>query len=220
MLRKLIITPYFGQFPEWMDLFMADYSRYLKPNGYDWILDTDLKSFKDRVNYYLEIEYPGERGNPKVWDYRCALGLLYERELKGYDYWGHMDFDMVFGDVTKFLPDSSLKMVDVFSGHNTYVCGCFSLYKNIAEVNNLFKKDPNRIDNMTNPVANGWVEQSFSRTLEASSLRYAYTFWQGNPYTPDPVLKRENKSLLQLMSTGQWEEVMFFHFRHSKQWPL
>ena len=65
----------------------------------------------------------------------------------------------------------------------------------------------------------GWVEEEFSRTLEQSGLKYAYTFEQGNPWTKTPVLKKEGKSLFQEIE-GAWKEVAFFHFRHSKKWPL
>jgi len=132
-LKKLILTPYFGRFPEWMGKFEA-------PTGYDWLLDTDLHSFKNRVRKKLGMEYPAVYGIPKVWDYRCALGLLYEEELNGYDFWATMDFDMVFGRVNEFFHDEVLSTLDLWSNHDTYVCGCWTLYRNCERVNNLFKE--------------------------------------------------------------------------------
>lgn len=211
-LKKLILTPYFGPFPEWMASFEP-------PVGYDWLLDTDLEAFKKRVKEKLGIEYPGVYGSGKVWDYRCALGLLYEKEIRGYDYWGHCDFDMVFGDMNNFYPDSLITDYDLISGHNTYVNGCFSLYRNCKEINKLFFSCPNWVSNMTDEKASGWVEEEYSRQLEKSGLKYIYTFFQGNPWNKKPLLIKNGDSLFQDIN-GTWKEVAFFHFRHSKKWPL
>lgn len=208
MLKKIGITPYFGEFPEWM-------SKFNPPDGYAWLLDTDLAKFRKRVKEKLGIEYPGIYGNPKVWDYRCALGLLYEEEIKKFDYWAHWDFDMVFGDVNKWFPDDELKLLDVWSNHDTYVNGCFSLYRNVDRVNNLFKKCPEWKTIMQDEVPTGWVEQEYSRCLETSGLSYRYSFFQGWPYTSTPNLKKVNGKLYQ---DGQ--EIAMFHFRRSKKWPL
>jgi hypothetical protein len=219
-LRKFIITPYFGQFPPWMDLFIADFAKTMKPLGYDWILDTDLPDFRRRVKETLGIDYPGVRGTSNVWDYRGSFGELYSEELDGYEYWGIMDFDVVFGRVNKFLPDDRLSELDVWSSHNEYVCGCFSLFKNSPEVNSLFRQCPEWKDKMTDPNPSGWVEMEYSRELERSGLKYDYTFHQGYPWTKEPVLKKEGDKLFQMMEISDWREIMFFHFRHSKKWPL
>lgn len=199
--------PYFGELPEWYDKFEV-------PKGYDLLLDTDIEGFKKRVWEKLGIEYSGIPGTGKVWDYRCALGKLYEEEIKGYDFWGHTDFDVVFGDVDKWITDEFLSELDVHSNHSTYVCGCWSLYRNIPEVNELFMKEDWK-KFMSEPEPNGWVEKEFSRLVEGSGLRYKYTFFQGNPWTDTPNLEKKDGKLYQ---DGQ--EIMMFHFRRSKKWPL
>lgn len=203
-----MITPYFGDFPEWMDKFEA-------PQGYAWLLDTNLEKFKVRVKEKLGIDYPGEYGNPKVWDYRCALGLLYEEEIKGFEYWGHMDFDVVFGDVDKFFPDEEISKLDVWSNHHSYVNGFFSLYRNCPEVNELFTRFIVWEKMLGDPNALGWVEVEYSRLLELSGLRYRYSFYQGWPYTTTPNLQKVGGKLYQ-----DGEEIAMFHFRRSKRWPL
>lgn len=207
-----MITPFFGDLPEWFDKFES-------PKGYQWILDTDFEGFKERVKSKLGIEYPGLPGTGKVWDYRCALGLLYEEEISGFDYWGHMDMDCVWGEVDKFIPDSELSNLEIYSSHHEYVCGCFSLYRNHTIVNELFKTVPDWKSYMDQPEPNGWVEQAYSRALEQSGLRYAYTFNQGNPWDKEPILRKEGDRLYQQINFN-WQEIMFFHFRHSKRWPL
>jgi len=203
-----MITPFFGSLPEWKD-------KYVAPDGYTWLFDSNLEGFKKRVWDKLGIVCPIEPNTGKLWDYRPALGLLYADEIKDFEFWGHTDFDCVYGDVGKWVTDEFLSNLDVHSNHNSYVNGCWSLYRNTDEVNNLFRRFPDWKEAMIHPEPNGWVEREYSRTLEKSGLRYAYTFWQGNPYTQTPNLKKVDNKLYQ-----DGEEIMMFHFRRSKKYPL
>ena len=206
-LKKIFIVPYFGELPEW-------YDKYKPPKGYDLLLDQNIEGFKKRVKEKLGIDYPGTPGMGKVWDYRSALGYLYADEIKGYDFWGHTDFDCVYGDVDKWITDEFLDKLDVHSNHNTYVMGAWALYRNCPEVNMLFLRG-DWFNHMTSRDITGWVENDFSRLLERSGLRYLYTFWQGNPYTSEPKLSKIDGKLYQ-----DGEEIMMFHFRRNKVWPL
>ncbi len=207
--KKIFIMPYFGTLPHWYDQFRL-------PKGYDMLLDRDLEGFKARVKRVLNIDYPGLPNTGKVWDYRPALGLLYAEEIKNYDFWGHTDFDVVFGDVDKWVSDKFLENLAVHSNHHSYVNGCWSLYRNMPAINRLFRDYPFWGDKMIHPEPNGWVEQEFSQTLETSGLKYKYTFWQGWPYTLTPNLHKDAAD--KLYQDG--EEIMMFHFRRSKKWPL
>ncbi len=218
-LKKIILTPYFGAFPEWMDKFQP-------PEGYDWLLDTDLADFKNRVRMKLGFDYPDGYGGCKIWDYRSALGYLYEEEIKGYDYWATMDFDVVFGDVNKFFHDEEIKKYDVWSNHDSYVCGFWTLYKNRPEVNKLFILFQHWRDYLNRKEINGWVEGDYSRLLERSGLSYKYSGdLQGDPYHPPFNLRKINGKLFQLRGTetideGYTREIPMLHFRRRKIWPL
>ncbi len=210
MIKKLFIMPYFGPLPEWIEKFEL-------PKGYELVLETDIEKFKKRVKDKLGIDYPGLPGTGKVWDFRATLGVLYEDDIKygGFDFWGHTDFDCIYGDVDKWITDEFLSELDVHSNHKTYVNGCWSLYRNTPEVNNLFKTVPNWKEYLIHPESNGWVEGAFSRALEQSGLRYKYTFWQGDPWAKVINLEKKDGKLYQ---DGQ--EIMMHHFRYSKKWPL
>lgn len=208
-LKRILICPYFGDFPDWWD-------KYEWPVGYDYILDTNIESFKRRVKRVLGIEYTGLAGTGKVWDMRCALGLLYEEYIRGYDYWGTTDWDCVYGDVNKFFPDEELNKLDVWSNHDTYVAGFWSLYRNCKEVNELFMKHIDWKEELTYPNPTGWVEQGYSRLLEGSGLRYKYSGdLQGDPYHPPFDLRKEGDKLYQNNI-----EIPMIHFRRSKKYPL
>jgi hypothetical protein len=206
-LKKILITPYFGDFPEWMDKFEW-------PEGYDHILDTDLEGFKKRVKDKLGIDFPGLPGTGKVFDYRCALGYLYSEEIKDYDYFGHCDFDMVFGDVDKWFTDEELSQLDIWSNHDTYICGPWTLYRNIPEVKLLFLQS-DWYKNMIGPETTGWVEEGYSRLVEKSGLKYRYSFIQGNPYYPPFNLTKIDGKLYQ-----DGVEIPMLHFRRTNIYPL
>lgn len=206
-LKIKLLSPYFGQLPPWFD-------KYEPPQGFDFLLDENLEGFKERVKLVLSIDCPITWGSTKVSDYRCTLGLLYAKELEGYDYWGTVDLDMVFGDVKKWFPDDLIRKFDVISNHDTYVSGPFSLYRNTEKVNNLFKKYPDWKEKLQGPT-NGWVEQEYSKVLEQSCLSYLYVSYQGDYTDTTTRLVKLNGKLYQY-----GDEIPMFHFRRRKAWPL
>lgn len=62
-----------------------------------------------------------------------TYGLCFTKRLVDYDFWGHVDLDMIYGDLRKFLPPELLE--DYLRVH---VRGHLSLYRNTTEVNRLF----------------------------------------------------------------------------------
>ena len=70
----------------------------------------------------------------KLCDYKPMYGLIFEEYLQGYDYWGHCDMDMIFGNISKFL-----KMYEVEKYEKFLDLGHLSLYRNTPENNRRFK---------------------------------------------------------------------------------
>ena len=169
MMNKIFILPYFGKYPDWLDQWIAN-MEYL---NYDYIIYSSLKKFKQRVRDKLGIEPNIEGGTGKVWDYRPALGVLFEEEIKGYDYWGHTDFDCVYGDVDKYMP----KEFDIWSNHHNYICGPWTIYKNDSWINNLFRLCPEWKEIMENPKALGWAEREYTKIVN-EYCNVVYTFHQ------------------------------------------
>ena len=71
----------------------------------------------------------------KLCDYKPAYGDLFHDYLKGYDFWGHCDIDLVFGDIRKFITDDILEKYDRIG-----VDGPFTLYRNTHSINALYRK--------------------------------------------------------------------------------
>ena len=83
----------------------------------------------------------------KVNDYKPLFGAMFPKELEEYDYWGHVDVDLILGDlsqvVTKELLESKQPPDIITLMPNDKPYGPFTIYKNIEKVNTLYKYAPN-----------------------------------------------------------------------------
>jgi len=240
MIRKLMICPWFGALPPWFDQYLANIE-LLKPYGYDWLITTNLNLFKQRVGDLLGIKCPIEHGTGKVWDYRACLGVLFEEEVKHYDYFGHADFDCVFGRIDHFMPDMNLCRYDIWSNHadvaepyGGYICGPWTLYRNGVVVCGLTTIDgPERIADLfrrhgswreilERPEPTGWVEfqDGYTGIVDQAHKKHEVE----RIYTMHQTKDLNNFSTLQLDSDGTLYEGgverMMAHFRRKKEWPL
>ena len=216
MIKKIFLLPFFGKYPDWLDQWVANMER-LKPMEYDYIIFSNLELFKQRVRDKLGIEPRITPGESKIWDYRPMLGVLFEEEIKGYDFWGHTDFDVVYGDISKFEPD--LTKLDIWSNHYDYICGFWTLYRNNEKINNLFRKTADWKEILANPIATGWVEKGYTRTVDLhhnmSDIERLYTFLQAKNQSIDNNINYKDGKLYD----GDLE-IMAYHFRRTKRWPI
>lgn len=217
MIRKLLICPWFGPLPEWFSLWKANVAR-LEPYGFDVFLEHDLERFKRRVDERLDIACPIVPGEGKIHDYRCTFGVLYEKELAGYDFWGHTDFDCLYGRVQEYVTDDFLGGLDLHSNHVDYVSGPWSLYRNSPDMNSLFTDHPDWEGHLENPTTTGWVEKGFTEIVDANhdhnAIHRVYTMWQTTDLNDFSTLHWEDDRLME----GN-REVMMAHFRRTKIYP-
>lgn len=218
MTEKVMVCPYFGQLPSWMDRW-HDNIRRMTQHGYTFVLDTDEDAFRDRVREILAIEPPRMYGTGRIWNFRPAFGLLYAHEIGDADFWGHTDFDCVYGKVEDWVTDDFLNTVDIHADA-PYVCGPWTLYRNTPVVNTLFFLAEEWEDRMTgDDYAHGWAEKGFTEVVDHSHahglIRRQYTRWQ--------TTNLDDFSGLRLHADGSLTErgtpVMMAHFRRTKQYP-
>lgn len=69
----------------------------------------------------------------KLCDYKPMYGLLFQEYISSYDYWGHCDIDLIWGDLNFFFDKYELEKYDKF-----LPLGHLSLYKNTFENNHKF----------------------------------------------------------------------------------
>lgn len=213
MIKKLLVCPWFGDMPTWWNLY-EDEIASLKSHGYDLLLDRDLEGFKQRARVTLGLEAPVVPGEGKVHDFRSCLGALYRQEIATYDWYGHTDFDVLYGHGDMFPSDEELAELDVFSDHPHYLCGPFAIYRNTRDTRELFREHPFWREFLTEPGTSGWVERDLTDVLNASGLRVKYELRHG--YEHPDELRRDSEGRLY----EQDKEISFYHFKRSKTWPV
>lgn len=217
-LKKLFIVPYFGEAPEWIDRYRQN-CKGLKKFGFDWLVYTDETGFSQLVREKLGVTVPKKyTDRRKPCEFRPALGVIFDEYIKGYDFWGHTDLDVVYGRLDKFVSDEFLADCDVFANDPGTVCGPFSLFRRSEEVNQVFRLHPNWREVFEDSEYQCFDEIGFSETLNQQNLKIKYRFWQSHDDMTEhfpPKVRLENGSLY-----DGAKEIMMFHFRRTKKWPL
>jgi hypothetical protein len=150
--KIIIITFWYGSYPWYFYLYLHS-CRY-NPTV-DFMIITDnadpipnlptnvmiiyktLKQIKEtakkKLGFKVNIRHPY-----KLCDFKPAYGFLFPKIIKGYDFWGHGDIDVVYGNIRSFMTDEILKNYDVISSRHDYITGSFCLFRNKKEINTLF----------------------------------------------------------------------------------
>jgi hypothetical protein len=90
-----------------------------------------------------KLGFPVSLQNPyKLCDFKPAYGKIFEDHLRGFDFWGHTDIDIILGNVGRFITDDLLAENDIISVREEYLSGFFALYRNTELVNTLFTRSP------------------------------------------------------------------------------
>ena len=149
------LVPYFGKLPSnfqvWLDscsynetinwiIITNDETDFLYPKNVKRIIsdfDNIKKIIQSKFDFDVKID--------KYWDlslFKPAYGEIFSNYLEGYDFWGHCDVDLIWGDIRKFITEDILNKYEKigFQGHST-------LYKNKEIVNQRYRTIvPNKIN--------------------------------------------------------------------------
>lgn len=147
--RCVFILPYFGKFNNYFQLFLNSFSFN---SSYDLFIFTDCG---ENYNYpsnvkvikttLFEVKTIAEQklgfkvclDNPyKLCDFKPAYGLLFEEYISGYEYWGHCDCDILFGNLEKFLTPLLEQGYD-----KLFAAGHMTIYKNTYNNNRRFMSE-------------------------------------------------------------------------------
>lgn len=137
-----LIRWWFGEFPAYMECIMRSCAG--NPD-IDWLILTDNQTPRSlpanvRLHYTslgeLRELFAAKLGFPVNLPrtdllpvFKPAFGLFFEEQLRGYDFWGCCDFDMIFGDLRKFLRE------DILATHDKILNrGHLTLYRNTPAV--------------------------------------------------------------------------------------
>ena len=148
-----ILIPYFGSWPEWIELFFETARRNA---GIDFLVVTDCPSeqfaapnihvhptsFGDyvrRVRSWLDLPFDPPNAY-KLCDLRPVFGALHEQELAAYDFYGWCDTDLLLGDIRGFYTDDVLARYDVLSTHADRISGHFALFRNTRRNRTMYRR--------------------------------------------------------------------------------
>lgn len=148
-LKKIVlIIPYFGKMPDYYKMW--EMSAKANPT-IDFLILTDIEEIKESGNIHVmhmqfselkeriaaKFDFPISLNRAyKLCDYKPTYGYIFREEIKEYDFWGHCDIDLVFGDIRHFLTDEILSENDKVFEH-----GHFCLYRNNDRMNTIFEND-------------------------------------------------------------------------------
>src|ERR1700748_110766 len=108
----------------------------------------------------------------KLCDFRPAYGLLFPDLLQNYDFWGHCDIDVIFGNIREFITDDLLADYELISVRPDCIPGCFLIYKNSEKINTLFKKSKDYEKAFLMPEYCNFDETNFAHDKFKSGLPY------------------------------------------------
>jgi len=152
--KKIVfVICYFGKWPPWISIFLNSCKENPK---IDFLIFTDcgdsgvsnivnvkfvhftIADFNRLASQTLKL--PVQILVPyKVCDFKPVYGIIFQNYLQDYDFWGHTDTDLIFGNIDKFITDKILSSYDVITAKKQYLLGHFTLYKNTAKINSLYK---------------------------------------------------------------------------------
>ena len=170
--RILVIAVWFGPLPNWIPLWLT--SCRFNPD-LDWLLVTDsdlpkvvipnnvhvvrstMPEFVARIEEVAGFPLRFQKAY-KACDYRPLFGCLTELVPGAWDFWGHCDLDMLFGNVRAFLTPDLLAFHDRVFG-----VGHFSLYRNDDNTNTYYRRPCEGLDYreiLSDPRSRGFDEHN------------------------------------------------------------
>ena len=144
-----LILPYFGRLPDYFDFWLSSCAynstvdfllltdaRFDKPfpknvRVINLTFDELRKQFEQAFDFKISLQRPY-----KLCDFRPSYGFVLHRYLGKYDFWGHCDCDLIFGDIRRFITDDVLANYDKILSR-----GHLTIYRNTDEINRLFMRD-------------------------------------------------------------------------------
>ena len=142
----LLVVLYAGRLPNYFELFLRSAARNTSvrwallcdqrpaaelPANVAWVpfSITDLENrARARLGIRTRIEHPY-----KLCDFKPTVGMLYPEVVEGFDYWGHCDPDIIWGDIRSFTKlDKSSPLLKLQGS------GAYSIYRNTDAGNSLF----------------------------------------------------------------------------------
>ncbi len=151
--RIVVLGVYFGPLPNSFELWMKSCSCN---KDIDFMVFTDqhvstvpdnvhikkmtLTEFSSLASKKLGIKNLWLNKPYKCCDFKAVYGKILEDYIKKYDFWGHCDFDLIFGDILSVISEEIWKKND-----KILPLGHLSFYRNTKEVNDRYKAKGSKV---------------------------------------------------------------------------
>lgn len=148
-----VIGVYFGKLPAYFNLWLKS-CKHNPDVDFLIVTDNDLTDLPKNVrSYKMSLAEMKKRADSalgfetalttayKCCDFKVVYGNIFADLIEQYDFWGHCDFDLIFGDLRKFVTDDILEKND-----KIFDLGHLTLYRNNSEVKERYKCAGSRHD--------------------------------------------------------------------------
>jgi hypothetical protein len=148
MNNKVLIIPYFGVLPNYIDLFLKGCKLNINFADFLFVTDTNVPDYlpsnvtwlnmsfndfnnlvKKKLNIKVNVYTPY-----KICDYRPALGKIFEDLIKKYEFFGYCDIDLILGNLSKFISKDAFIKYD-----KLLIQGHLSFYRNNNQIKNIYR---------------------------------------------------------------------------------
>jgi hypothetical protein len=151
----IMLMPYFGRWPEWMNLFIESckwnpdvrwrfYTDCGEPENNAANVDYVHLSFEDYkalVREKLRIEFdPSDRY--KLCDLKPAYGDIHARDIAGYRFFGWGDIDLVYGKISEHYTSAVLAKSNALSIREDMFAGHFAILRNSRALRRAYQRIP------------------------------------------------------------------------------
>lgn len=195
--KILIIIPYFGKLPVYFPLFLNSVKN--NPNldflflhdgviPESWLLQNfkaryfTIEDFNALASRKLEFDIKLTNGY-KLCDLKTLYGFIWSDDLKGYDYWGTSDIDLILGDTSFFLNNILQSDYDVINLRDDYFATSFFLFKNSETCISLFASQDGWEYVLKNKDYVAFDEYSNKWDLPAETNKWTYPYAYPNMTT-------------------------------------
>lgn len=147
MKKILLFMVYYGKLPNYFNIWLkaAEYNdtidfciitdcldEYAKlPENvqlFYWPYEQFKNRIQDKFDFTVSIKNYG-----RISQFRPAFAYVFPEKVKGYDYWGFIECDLIPGNIRAFISDEILESHD-----KIFKLGHFQIFKNNKKMNTLF----------------------------------------------------------------------------------
>ena len=124
------------------------------------VINKSLEELKEEASKKLGFDLNFDKAY-KFCDLKPAFGLFFQDIFEKYDFWGHSDIDMVYGDIRGFMTSNILNQYDIINAHENFITGTFCLYRNNNIMRTLFMESRDYQKVFADPEYLGFDECNF-----------------------------------------------------------